>query len=358
MDFFQRPCSGSIACVLLLALSLVGCGGPATSSTDNSSMTLKVAQVTKSISSFPMYVAEQEGFFKAQGLTLIPDPPPLLSSGSKVSAAVESNSVEVGVGATTDAFTISRVDSYIQLIAAISIGFQIDVVVSKSFEQQAHISATSSLADKVKALMGKRVGISAPNSATDALITYLFRQQGLDDQRNVTKVNVSANIPTALAALRSGRVDAVAVTTPGGEEAETQGYGDIFISPIRGDDPALEGQLFEVAYARQQTIEAKPKAVQAFVRGLAQADTFIQKNSAQTLVLLRKYLPSIDQKTLDNAWGALKSSMPQTPQVCQSGYNVANQFHLKAGLISVSLAYKDLVASDTINNALGSSSSC
>jgi NitT/TauT family transport system substrate-binding protein len=363
MKFFQRPYFQSIACALLLALSLAGCGGPATSSTDNSSgssssMTLKVGQITNAITFFPMYVAEQEGFFKAQGLTLDPSPPTLLNSGSRLAAAVESNSVEVGVGAVTDVYTISRVDSYIKMIGAVSTGLLLDVVASKSFEQQAHISATSSLADKVKALVGKKVGISAPNSASDALVTYLFRQQGLDDQRDVTKVNVGADTTGDLSALKSGHVDAVVVGIPGGEIAEGQGYGDIFISPTRGDDPALMGQLFSVAYARQQTIDAKPKAVQAFIRGIDQAEVFIQKQPDQALVLLKKYLPTVDAAALDSSWNATKSSMPQHAQICQRNYDVADNFHLKAGLIAVPLAYKDLVATDTINKARGSPSSC
>lgn len=344
-----------LACLLLVSLYIAGCGSAA-SATNN--MTLKVAQVTNAITFFPMYIAEKEGYFKAQGLTFNPATPPLLLSGSKVATAVETNSVEVGVGGATDAFTISRVDSSIRLIGDVSDGLQIDVVASKNLLQQTGLSDASPLADKVNALKGKKVGVSAPNSASDALVTYLFRQQGLSAQTDVTKVSVGASITTALAALQSGRVDAVAIASPAGEEATVKGFGDLFISPTRGDDPALVGQLFGITFAKQQTINTKPKAVQAFIRGLAQADTFMQQHPDQALTLLQGYLKTIDPKALGEAWSFLKSSMPQTPQICQNGYNVANQFHLKAGLIAVPLAYKNMVAQDTINQALGSSSSC
>jgi NitT/TauT family transport system substrate-binding protein len=338
--------------IVLLALSLASCGQASTGS--NSNMTLKVAQVTNGFAFLPLYVAEQEGFFKAQGLTLDPSPPPLLNSGSKLAQAVEANSAEVGIGGTTDVYTISRVDSYVQMIGAVATGIFLDIVVSKRFEQQAHVTAASSLADKVKALVGKKIGVSAPNSATDALVTYLFRQQGFDVQTDATKVYVGAAIGPVLSALSSGRVDAAAITTPGAQEAETRGYGDNFISPIRGDDPTLVGELFNVAYARQQTITAKPNAIRAFIRGLAQAEAFIHQQPARTLVLLRKYLAgSIDQKTLDTAWNATKSGIPADPQICHQAYEAADQFHLKGGLIAIPLAYKDLVAQDIINQALG-----
>ena len=249
-------------------------------------------------------------------------------------------------------FTVSRVDAYARTIGAVTTDFLLDVVVTKSFEQQNHLSATSSLADKVKSLVGKKVGISAPNSASDALVTYLFRQQGLSAQKDVTKVNLGAATATDLAALKAGRVDAVVVGAPGGEIAEAQGFGDILISPTRGDVPAMQGQLFGILYTKQQTINAKPKAIQALVRGLAQAEDFIQKNPDQAQTLLVQYL-KLDEKTATIAWNGTKAAMPVNPQISQDNYGAANQFHVNAGLIAVALPYKDTVAADTITKALG-----
>jgi ABC-type nitrate/sulfonate/bicarbonate transport system substrate-binding protein len=315
-------------------------------------MTLKVAEVTDGMPFFPFYVALQKNYFKAQGLILDPATVPQLGSGAKLASAVEAGNIDVAVGGITDVFTISRVDAYIKIVGAITTDFLLDVVVSKSFEQQAHLTASSPLADKVKALENKKVGISAPNSASDALVTYLFRQQRLNAQRDVTKVNLGAAIPTDLAALQAGRVDAVVVSSPAGEIAEAQGFGDTFISPTRGDVPGMQGLPFGVAYAKQQTIDAKPKAVQAFIRGLAQGEEFIQNNPTQMVPLLQKYL-KLDQNVADNAWSATKVSMPQNPQVSQQAFNIANQFQVDGGLTAITRPYKDLVSTDTINKALG-----
>ena len=357
MKVFVRSSSSFLIWFLFVGLTLASCGGSTTPSANSpGSMTLKVGVITNAMSFFPLYVALQQNFFKTQGLTLDPPNPPFLGAGSKVGTAVEANSLDVGVGALTDAFTISRVDAHIKVIGTMSSDFLLDLVVTKQFEQQMHVDAKSSLADKVKALVGKKIGISAPNSATDAMVTYLFRQQGLDAQKDVTKVSVGANTASELATLKAGRLDAVFVGAPGGQQAELAGFADTFISPVRGDVPTMQGQLFAVAYAKQQVIDAKPKAVEAFIRGLAQADDFIQKNPDKVVDLLKNYL-QIDQKTAQAAWNANKASMPQSPQVDQQAYDVANQFHVKAGLIAIALAYKDIVATDIINNALKGSSS-
>ncbi len=204
----------------------------------------------------------------------------------------------------------------------------------------------------MKALVGKKIGISAPGSATDALLTYLFRKQGLDAQRDVTKVNLGNVTPAAaLAALSSGRVDAVCWPVPVGQQAEAQGIGRIFISPAKGDIPAMSGMIYGVIYAKQSVIDTKPKAVQALIRAIAQAETWIEKNAAQARTLLQKDL-QLDGKTTNAVAQAAMASVPQTPQMREPGYRVAMQFHVDAGLLAIALAYNDLVATETINQAL------
>ncbi|QBD81314.1 ABC transporter substrate-binding protein [Ktedonosporobacter rubrisoli] len=237
----SRAQFGLLTGMLLLSLSLASCGSSAPTSPTNS-MTLKVAQVADILPGFPFYVARKQHFFEKQGLTLDPSPPPSMGGGSKLAAAVEANAVEVGVGGVTDVFTISHVDVYLRIIGAISTDMLMDIVVSKKFEQESHLSVSSSLEQKIHGLIGKKVGISAPGSATDAMVTYLFRSQHLDSQRDVVKVNVGADSSAMLAALQSGRVDAIAVAPPAGEQAELRGIGDTFISPARGDIPDLSGQ--------------------------------------------------------------------------------------------------------------------
>ncbi|QBD81312.1 ABC transporter substrate-binding protein [Ktedonosporobacter rubrisoli] len=340
--------------MLLVSLSLASCGSAAPAS-PSSSMTLKVAQVADGLAGLPFYIAQKQQYFEQQGLTIDPSPAPSMGSGSKLAEAVEANAVEVGVGGITDVFTISRVDAYIRMIGAISTDLLLDVVVSKKFEQESHLSASSPLEQKIHGLVGKRIGISAPGSATDALVTYLLRSQHLDAQKDVVKVNVGANSAAMLAALQTGRVDAVAVGAPGGEQAEERGIGETFISPSRGDVPNMSGQLFTVAYLKQKVIESKPQAVRAFIRGLAQAEDFIQKHPQEAERMLKEYL-KLDDALAQATWQATKGSMAATPRVSKQSYEVANQFHVKAGLIALPLAYQDLVATDVITSALSGSS--
>src|SRR5438105_577609 len=145
MRVSSRQSLSLLGCILLVGLSIASCGGSGTTNSTATppSMTLKVGQITNAIPFFPFYIALQKDFFKAQGLTLDPSPPLQMGSGSKLATAIEAGGVEVAVGAVNDVFTISKVDASIKIVGAVSNAFLLDIVVSKSFEQQMHLSATS-----------------------------------------------------------------------------------------------------------------------------------------------------------------------------------------------------------------------
>ncbi len=336
--------------VCLSLLSLAACGSSSSTTNPGNSMTLNVAQNSNSFSYFTLYVAEQEHFFTAQGLTLNPYPPIQLGTGTKTTAAVESNSVELAAGVITDAFTLSRVDSQIKLLGTLSTNLNVDIVVNKSFEQKAHLTANSSLEDKVKALVGKKIGVTSIGAATDAYLIYLFRQYGLDAHKDATVVNLGgSNVVAGLAALRNGRVDALSFPPPTGLEAESQGIGDWFISSK--DVPSLATATNCVLYAKQSVIDAKPKAIQAFIRAIAQAEAWIHKNPSQALPLFAKYL-KMSPKAAKPIADALMPDFPENPQIDHQGYDAAVQFHVQGGLLAIALAYNDMVATDTLNKAL------
>ncbi len=82
----------------------------------------------------------------------------------------------------------------------------------------------------------------------------------------------------------------------------------------------------------------------------------MRQNPAKMVTLLQKEY-HLDAKTTAALATALFSGYPSDPRISQQNYEVADQFHVKAGLIAVPLAYNDLVASDVINSAMSSSSS-
>src|SRR5579883_549948 len=118
--YFVRHRLLLIAVLLLLCLGICACGGSPATTTPGSNhtqlTTLKVCQLNKSINFFAVYVAQQKGYFTAQGLNI--PTPPLLQVGPKLVSALESGQYDLANGVITDAFTWARVSSEARIIGA------------------------------------------------------------------------------------------------------------------------------------------------------------------------------------------------------------------------------------------------
>lgn len=333
----------------VLAGALAGCGENPTSNA-KSPMTLNVGRISNSVAFFSFYVAQQKGFFSDEGLKI--GATPVLGTGAKEAAALDAGSIDVALGVMTDVFNLANVGRPVKVVGALDNSYYIDIIVSKSFEQQTGLTESSPLVAKITALKGKKIGITGPGSGTEALITYLFKSQGLDAKKDSTMVSLGSNSSAAIAAMKAGRVDALSFFQPVGQGAEVGNVGDIFISPANGDVPDMKGEVHGVIYTQQSVLQAKTPAIVAFIKAIGKAEAYIHSNSAAAEPLMQSYLKGLDPKVASAALSALLPALPQTPDISQQGYDVAVQFHEQAGLISNAPTYGELVASSVIAQAL------
>lgn len=354
-----RRFSSLFTLILLAGMALSACNVPGFNTSTGSSasgnsdnMKIKLGQISKSVAYFPFYVAEQQGFFKKEGLTL-DGTPSILGTGAKVAQAIEAGDLDIGGGVMSDAFNLATKDSSARVIGALVNGYYVDITVSNSFATQTGLTEKSTLAQKVQALKGKKIGITGPGSGTSALLVYLFRQQGLDANKDITMVNLGSTSTAALAALQSGKVDALSFFSPVGPTAVSKGIGQIFISPDTGDVPALNGDVHGAFYTKQSIIDAKPKTIAAFIKGVADAEAFIQNPSdkAKAEALLATFL-TLTPKAAANIYTSMLPVWSPNPTISQSAYNISAQFHVAAGLISAAPTYNSIVAENTISAAI------
>ena len=338
---------------LVVLAAAVGCAGGQGGS-EQGSMELNVGQISDSVGFFPLYVAEKEGYFEEEGLTL--GERPRLGTGAKLSAALTSGSIDAAAGVMTDALTLEKSGRSAKLIGSLVNGYYIDIVVSNEFSRATGLTTDSSIEEKVKGLEGKRIGITGPGSGTEALVVYLLEQQGLDSKTDVELVNVGSDVPSVLGALSNGRVDALSLFWPVGQAAETQGIGSVLIQPTRGDVPGMSGQTHGVVFTTQEVLDAKPEALQAFIRGIARAETLIRENPERAKELMGSYQESLQQNTLEATYAALEPVVPKSPQIDRTGFEQAIRFHEDSGLLTGQPpSYNDFVATDVIDKALSSS---
>jgi ABC-type nitrate/sulfonate/bicarbonate transport system substrate-binding protein len=313
---------------------------------------LAVGSIGHSIAHFPLYVGEQAGFFQQNGVDI--GKVTEFSTGSLTATALTAGSIDVGSSVITDVFSLAKAGRSGKILAVSANAYYIDIVASKAFLDATKLTEKSSLADKIRAMKGKNIGVTGPGSGTEALVLYLLKQANIDRTRDVQLVNVGANIPAVLATLQTNRVDLVSFAWPLGQQAQVEGIGETFISPARGDVPEMNQQIMGVVYTTQDEIDKKHGAIVGFVRGYTAASALILKDPTRARDLLKGFYPSLDPKALDLTLEVYRStSVPSNPMPSEAGFSRAVRFHQAAGLIAEDYAYNDLVATKVIADAVG-----
>ncbi|GER82374.1 hypothetical protein KTAU_10120 [Thermogemmatispora aurantia] len=341
-----------LSLLILISVMLSGCNLNLGASSASDDMKLKVAIDAFSSSFLPDFVALDKGYFQAQGLTVYPVPFQTEPTSPQMAEAIHSGAIDVAIGGlVTEAFLVSRIDADLKVIGQLQVAFPNDIIVSNKFLQQTGLSESSPLEAKVKALVGKKIGVVSTTGQTGAFVSYLFYLFGLNASKDATLVPVGNNVSSAIAALKSGRVDALSFFKPTGEAVQLQKVGRMLISPLRGDVPQLTGHLNSVFYAKASLIRAKPNTFKALVRAIAMALAFIQKYPDQAAKILQKYTHISDQAATA-VMQDLRSSYPSSPIVDQQAYNVTAAFDIKAGLLSAVPPFNAIVDTDTAAQAM------
>lgn len=140
----------------------------------------------------------------------------------------------------------------------------------------------------VKALKGKRVGVSGIGSGPDSLLREMLRQNGLDPARDITILSLGV-MPTIFSGLQSGTVDAAMLSPPVTFKAEEAGFRELVAFP-KEDLVELQGSVL----VRDVLLQSDPAQVERFLRGTYKGFRYIKENRAGTIPIVARYLQVSD----------------------------------------------------------------
>jgi NitT/TauT family transport system substrate-binding protein len=321
--------------LLLSAPAITGCAQRGSTTQPG---TLNIGQISRSAAFFPLFIADQKGYFKAEGINL--GDRPELGTGAKVAAALKSGSIDLGAGVITDAFNLAEVDPGARLVSSLVTEYYVDIVVGPGFQGPPDDAPVE---EKIAALAGKNIGITGPGSGTEALVKYLFGKIGKDAATGATLVNLGSANTAALGALKSNQVQALSFFQPIGQQAETTGVGKIFISPARGDILTMRGALHGVVFSTQQLLDRKADVLPGFQRAMAKAEQDIHGDPAEVRSLLTAYLQDTPPAAVEALLPILGKEVPGQPTIDRAAYETALRFHVDSGLVKKAPKYEDIV---------------
>lgn len=222
-----------------------------------------------------LYVADELGYFKAQGLVVEKTP---LNGGALIAMAVEGGELDAGWSNTAS------------LAIAQDRGFDFAILSPGAFEQapdrreHSLLVAKSSPIRTVADLKGKTVGINALGNINEIAVAALAAQHGLSVKQMRL---VEIPFPQMEAALTSGHVDAVLTLEPFVTIARNRGATRV-LEPA-ALKPFGKRMLIAAWFAKRSWLDRHKAAATAFALAMRKASAYIEKNPAQARELLTRH---------------------------------------------------------------------
>ncbi len=213
----------------------------------------------------PLTISEQLGYFKAEGLDVeISD----FAGGAKALQALIGNSADVVSGAYEHTINMQAKNQFIQSFVLQGRAPQIAVGVSTKA-----MPNYRTLAD----LKGRKIGVSAPGSSTNMVANLVLSRAGIKAS-DVSYVGVGTSAG-ALAALRSGQIDAMSNTDPVMTMLEQKGDVKIISDTrtLKGTQEVFGGPMPAACfYAHTEFVQRNPNTCQALANGIVHGLKWLQ----------------------------------------------------------------------------------
>jgi len=213
----------------------------------------------------PLTIAEQRGYFKAEGLDVtIVD----FAGGSRALQAVVGGSADVVSGAFEHTVNMQFKGQPMRAFALQGRAPQIVLGVNPKT-----MPGYKTVAD----LKGKKIGVTAPGSSTNVMVNFILAKAGMKPA-DVSIIGVGGG-NGAVAAMRSGQIDAISNLDP--VITLLQRSGDLKIvadTRVVAEAERIFGGPMPAGcfYCPQAFIDKNPNTVQALANALVRANKWIQ----------------------------------------------------------------------------------
>jgi ABC-type nitrate/sulfonate/bicarbonate transport system substrate-binding protein len=136
----------------------------------------------------------------------------------------------------------------------------------------------------IKALKGKRIGVTGLGSGPDNLLRETLKRNGIEGGRDA--VILALGLPSTVAtALRSGTVDAGTISPPFNFAVKDAGFREL-VSFLKEDSVELQGSIL----VHERLFQSDPALVEKFVRGTLRGLRYARENKAGTIPILLRYM--------------------------------------------------------------------
>jgi NitT/TauT family transport system substrate-binding protein len=255
----------------------------------NGGQALAAAQVLRtqvypgSIVSLPVWVADEGGFCKAEGIEC---PATAIASGPLALQALAAGSLEVMFTSTDIIMQAASRGNDIVLISGHSPNniYELSMAKNVGLKERAY-------PDVMKQFVGKTVGVSARGSAVENQMRALLVGAGLDPE-SVTYVAVGSP-NTAFPAMLSKQIQAAVMWEPFRTLCQLRDICEVAVDMKKGEGPELLKTLnggFETFAARRDYVSKNKGSIDAFIRAITKGIAWMNKpeNLAKVIEITKR----------------------------------------------------------------------
>lgn len=283
-------------------------------------LNLTYTVVAPDLQDMELFLAHDEGIFAKDGVKVNID----FANGDNLGLqALISGKTDIAYITNTLAYTAMENGAKIKIIANTDPVSDYVIVAKPSLK---------TLAD----LEGHVVGISTVGGIAQLLPQAAMNLHGYDPSK-VTWVSVGGSSARAQA-LISGKVDAVLVHALQAQELIKSNPQIHIIANLAEQLPNYQFVCYAV---RDSTIQQKPEALQAFVKGLIQGKRLMMSNKQLTLTDYYKYYPHADHAIVSSIYDFLKPGQMagEDGGMLQKNFEFTVKTLMEGGILKKSLSF-------------------
>jgi NitT/TauT family transport system substrate-binding protein len=274
-----------------------------------------------------VFVAEDMGFFKKEGLNVSP---------RNLVGVASTNAVLAG---SAD-FTFTTAPVFLRAaakgqpllgIANLVDKPMVEMVLRKDVAERVGITEKMPLAERAKRLKGLTIAIQGVGSIVHAWERYVVAKGGLDVENDVRIAPMDP--PAMLPALETKAVDGYTTSMPFTTQAVLNGSAIMLASSVT-DAPELIPFGYGVVYARPETCQQKREMCARMARAFAGAAKMIQEQPDKVFEeVLKKRFPKMDAALLKAAWGTTQKAHAKDIRITKEMLDNAQKVSIEAKLI-------------------------
>jgi NitT/TauT family transport system substrate-binding protein len=218
-----------------------------------------------------------------------------------------------------------------------------EIILSKAAAAKAHITASSPMADKVRALKGQTLAVEDVGGGLQYQIDDLLQKYGVPTN-SVNVVGISS-FTSQLTSLQRGVIDGASIIPPFGNTAILQ-QGAVPVGNIWGGDvPQLSKTPYEVIDGSTSYIKAHPAIAEKVQKAFALALAWMHKQTAQVAKINEQALGGSFSAAAVEAGVGTGAGWPTSPKLIKADYDNVIAFMKVSGLAAdTDVSYGTLVA--------------